>query len=46
MVMEGRFNIVPFTEFALPSVPVYLFYKDSVQVPQELLQLFMTRDYL
>ncbi|MGE7840848.1 LysR family transcriptional regulator [Lysinibacillus sp. NPDC093712] len=44
--MEGRFNIVPFTEFALPSVPVYLFYKDSVQVPQKLLQLFMTRDYL
>lgn len=44
--MEGRFNIVPFTEFALPSVPVYLFYKDSVQVPQDLLQLFLTRDYL
>ncbi|MEK5332474.1 LysR family transcriptional regulator [Lysinibacillus sp. FSL W8-0992] len=44
--MEGRFNIVPFTEFVLPSVPVYLFYKDSVQVPQKLLQLFMTRDYL
>ncbi len=44
--MEGRFNIVPFTEFPLPSVPVYLYYKDSVQVPQELLQLFQTRDYL
>ena len=44
--MEGRFNIVPFTAFALPSVPVYLFYKDSVQVPQQLLQLFQTRDYL
>ncbi|MFJ7666209.1 LysR family transcriptional regulator [Lysinibacillus sp. NPDC097195] len=44
--MEGRFNIVPFTEFALPSVPVYLFYKDAVQVPKALLQLFQTRDYL
>lgn len=44
--MEGRFNIVPFDEIALPSVPVYLFYKDSVQVPEELLCLFQTRDYL
>ncbi len=44
--MEGRFNIVPFEEFALPSIPVYLFYKDSVQVPKELLALFQTRDYL
>lgn len=44
--MEGRFNIVPFDEIDLPSVPVYLFYKDSVQVPEELLSLFQTRDYL
>ncbi|WP_427107994.1 LysR substrate-binding domain-containing protein [Lysinibacillus xylanilyticus] len=44
--MEGRFNIVPFDEIALPSVPVYLFYKDSVKVPEELLCLFQTRDYL
>ncbi|MGE7946776.1 LysR family transcriptional regulator [Lysinibacillus sp. NPDC093688] len=44
--MEGRFNIVPFDEIALPSVPVYLFYKDSVRVPEELLCLFQTRDYL
>lgn len=44
--MEGRFNIVPFEEIALPSVPVYLFYKDSVEIPEELLCLFQTRDYL
>ncbi|OXS73007.1 hypothetical protein B1B04_13655 [Lysinibacillus sp. KCTC 33748] len=44
--MEGRFNIVPFDEIALPSVPVYLFYKESIRVPEELLCLFQTRDYL
>ncbi|GAB0171092.1 LysR family transcriptional regulator [Lysinibacillus sp. CTST325] len=44
--MEGRFNIVPFDELALPSVPVYLFYKDSVKIPEELLCLLQTRDYL
>ncbi|MFJ7733967.1 LysR family transcriptional regulator [Lysinibacillus sp. NPDC097231] len=44
--MEGRFNIVPFDEIALPNVPVYLFYKDTVQVPEQLLSLFQTRDYL
>lgn len=44
--MEGRFNIVPFEDFPLPSVPVYLFYKESTQVPDGLLDLLQTRNYL
>jgi len=44
--MEGRFNIVPFEEFPLPSVPVYFFYKESTQVPDGLLDLLQTRNYL
>ncbi|MFJ7917195.1 MULTISPECIES: substrate-binding domain-containing protein [unclassified Lysinibacillus] len=44
--MEGRFNIIPFEEITFPSVPVYLFYKDSVEIPEGLLCLFQTREYL
>ena len=44
--MEGRFNIVPFEDFPLPSVPVYLFYKESTQVPDGLVDLLQTRNYL
>lgn len=44
--MEGRFNIVPFEDFPLPSVPVYLFYKETTQVPDGLLDLLQTRNYL
>ena len=46
--MEGRFNIVPFEDFPLPRVPVYLFYKESesTQVPDGLLDLLQTRNYL
>ncbi|KPN89653.1 LysR family transcriptional regulator [Lysinibacillus sp. ZYM-1] len=44
--MEGRFNIVPFEGFTLPNVPVYLYYKDSTKVPNGLLALLLTRNYL
>ncbi len=44
--MEGRFNIVPFEAFPLPSVPVYLFYKESTQVTQGLVDVLQTRNYL
>ncbi|MBL3728361.1 LysR family transcriptional regulator [Lysinibacillus sp. HST-98] len=44
--MEGRFNIVPFEDLPLPSVPVYFFYKESTQVPDGLLDLLQTRNYL
>ncbi|WP_336635107.1 hypothetical protein [Lysinibacillus fusiformis] len=44
--MEGRFNSVPFEGFSLPNVPVYLFYKESTNVPNDLLELLLTRNYL
>ena len=44
--MEGRFNIVPFEAFPFPSVPVYLFYKESTQVTQGLVDVLQTRNYL
>lgn len=44
--MEGRFNIVPFEGISLPNVPVYLFYKESTNVPNDLLELLLTRNYL
>ena len=38
--------MVPFEDFPLPSVPVYLFYKETTQVPDGLLDLLQTRNYL
>ncbi len=44
--MEGRFNFVPFDVFELPSVPVYLMYKDDRYKNSELLELIRTRYYV
>ena len=44
--MEGRFNFVPFDVFELPTVPIYLMYKDDRYKNSELLELIRTRYYM
>ena len=41
-MMEGRFNVIPFSHFELPTVQVFLLMKKDYDVSNDLLQLIKT----